>query len=64
MAAVSLFDDPAHWRQRAKEMRIMADGTNYPKAKTTVLQIANDRDKLAQRAEIRLDGQPQSSAHR
>jgi len=38
--ASSFVDNPAHWRQRAKETRVMAAGVKDEIAKATMLRIA------------------------
>ena len=52
--------DPKHWRNRAKEMRALAEGVKDRQAKATMLKIANDYEKLAERADLRSDGSKQS----
>jgi hypothetical protein len=56
----SFINDPKHWRDRAEEMRRIASEMVDEKSKQTMLRIAKDYDKLAQRAEERSGGLPQS----
>jgi hypothetical protein len=56
MAYSSLYNDPRHWRQRAQQMRFVATGITDPKSKKIMLEIADSYDRLAERAEIRTDG--------
>ena len=51
-APASVFNDPEHWRQRAEEARRMADLSDVP-SKEAMLRIAEEYEKLAERAEQR-----------
>jgi hypothetical protein len=52
----SHINDPEHWRQRARDMRKLAEGVKDDAARQTMLRIAADYDRLAERAELRSDG--------
>ena len=52
----SHINDPEHWRQRAQDMRKLAQDVNDSAAKQTMLRIAADYDRLAERASLRSDG--------
>ena len=52
----SHINDPEHWRQRAQDMRRLAQDVNDSAAKQTMLRIAADYDRLAERASLRSDG--------
>ena len=43
-----------HWRDRANEMRGLADQANDEISKQMMLRIAEDYDRLAVRAELRV----------
>jgi len=53
---MSMIDDAGHWRRRAAEMRSIADDLSViPHAKTSILRIADELDRLAIRAQARLN---------
>ena len=51
---------PKHWRDRAKEASAIADEMKDPDAKQAMLGIARNYVLLAERAEARAKGSPQS----
>ena len=48
------FDQPEHWRSRAETMRTLAEDMRDLVAKATILEIAEQYENLARRAEERL----------
>jgi hypothetical protein len=46
-------NDAKHWRDRAKEMRRIADGYSNSGAARIMYRLADDYDKLADRADRR-----------
>jgi hypothetical protein len=46
-------NDPKHWRDRAKEARALAEQEHDPISKAMILQVAEEYDRLAERAELR-----------
>jgi hypothetical protein len=49
----SFINDPEHWRHRAEEIRTLADDVKEEISTQMMLRIAQDYDRLAQRAEER-----------
>jgi len=45
--------DAKHWRDRAAQMRVLSDELKDPRAQRMMLKLANDYNKLADRAEDR-----------
>jgi hypothetical protein len=56
LAMTASFDNPEHWRQRAEEMHALANEMLDLVAKCSMLQVAEQYDHLAMRAEERLRG--------
>jgi hypothetical protein len=52
-AGRSVIEDATHWRARARETRALADQMSDEVSRKTMLQIADDYDRLAERAEVR-----------
>jgi|SoiMethySBSTD1v2_1073268.scaffolds.fasta_scaffold506054_3 hypothetical protein len=50
----SFINDPKHWRDRADEIRALADDMHDELSKQMMLRIADDYEGLAKRAEFRL----------
>jgi hypothetical protein len=46
-------NDPQHWRDRAAEMRALAGCIEKPETVAIMAKLAEDYDKLADRAEAR-----------
>jgi hypothetical protein len=49
-------NDSQHWRDRADEMRALTATMQDKQAVATMLRLADDCDKLAERADIRSNG--------
>jgi hypothetical protein len=54
-----LLIDPKHWHDRAREARALAEKLLDPESKRGMLSIADEYEKIAQRAETRLKPQSQ-----
>jgi hypothetical protein len=52
----SFTNDPEHWRNRAEEARALADQMSDEASKQTMLRIAADYERLAERAALRAQG--------
>jgi hypothetical protein len=48
--------DPKHWMDRAAEMRALSQSMADVEARAIMLRLADDYDKLADRAEARSEG--------
>jgi hypothetical protein len=55
MASQSHLDDPGYWRKRANELRALAEQLSNFQARREILQMVEDYDRLAARAEQRAD---------
>jgi hypothetical protein len=51
-----LLSDPEHWRRQAAEMRRLAEGSRDD-LRTSLLKIAIEYDRIAERAEKRLQAE-------
>jgi hypothetical protein len=60
--ALGSVNDPKHWRDRAAQMRVLAEEMKESEAKAIMLRLADDYDKLADRADIRSDGKASRQA--
>ena len=49
-------NDPRHWRDRAAQMRAMSDWMKDAETKATMLKLAEDYDKLAERVDSSFSG--------
>jgi hypothetical protein len=54
--ATSFINDPEHWRNRAEQARTLANQMSDEVSKQTMLRIAADYDRLAERAALRAQG--------
>jgi hypothetical protein len=52
-------NDAKHWRDRAAELRSIADGYSDKSAAATLYRLADDYDEMATRAEDRIKGNRQ-----
>jgi hypothetical protein len=59
LAPAHSINDPDHWRQRAADMRTLARDVQEVEARATMLRIADDYERLAERADVRTDGKAQ-----
>jgi hypothetical protein len=50
----SHLNDPGYWRDRAEELRVLAEHLKEPGPREMILGCARDYDLLAERAEERL----------
>jgi len=55
-AVLYFIDDPQYWHERADQTRKLANGLRTKEAKTAMLRIAADYERLARRAEQQSSG--------
>jgi hypothetical protein len=60
MASPRTIDDPKHWHDRAAEMRVLADEMRNEEAQGMMRRLADDYDKLGDRALERLRRAPRN----
>jgi len=53
MAYQSHLDDPEYWRDRAEQVRALADQVSNQTARDAILRIVTDYELLADRAQAR-----------
>ena len=53
MAETHILDDPQHWRDRAEEVRSLADQMSDPQTRRMLEGVADDYETLAKGAEER-----------
>jgi hypothetical protein len=58
MPQAHYINDPSHWRERAREMRSLAEHVKDENARKTMLHIAGEYELLAKRAEQQSDSWP------
>jgi hypothetical protein len=56
MSRASQLNDPGHWRDRATEMRALAETMQEAETRAIMQRLADDYEKLADRAALRSDG--------
>jgi hypothetical protein len=54
-------DNSNHWRERAQEARHLAEQERDPLCKRMILQIAEDYDRLARQAALRMESRSSGS---
>ncbi len=54
--------DSKHWRDRAAEMRVLAEGMKDRETRRVMNHLADDYDKLADRAQARAERDKQLNA--
>jgi hypothetical protein len=57
-------NDPKHWYDRAAEMRALSETMRDPEVIAIMLRLADDYDKLAERAHIRAGDEGRTSIQR
>jgi hypothetical protein len=50
--------EPKHWRNRAAEMRMLAEEMDDAETKAAMLKLAGEYEKLAASAKMRPNGKP------
>jgi hypothetical protein len=55
---MSYRNDPVHWRNRARSMRMRVEETDNVHAKAMMLKLADDYDRRGEEAEARIGGGP------
>jgi hypothetical protein len=55
-AVLGFVNDPKHWRDRAAEMRVLAVSASDMNTMAIMLRLADDYDRLADRAAMRANG--------